>query len=181
MGFEKIAEYLAPESGVAKRGADEGFYRRLIAEGDRIGFLHQKLRQPRSFDYRVVQDKGYHERLRMPRFPLSEEDREAIMTFVLGLVAEPPGERFLPQPDARREAIIEGQAVLAAYRCDSCHVMQPEEWRLAFPPNSFRPQRRQPTFPVALHGFAEDAAGRFHVRGRSGIAAGRGPWNADPG
>ena len=36
------------------------------------------------------ENKGYNERLRMPQFKFDGEQREQVITFVLGLVAEPP-------------------------------------------------------------------------------------------
>jgi hypothetical protein len=73
------------------------FYESLLHHG-RPGFIWQKLREPRSYDYLKTDTKGYDERLRMPKFPFSEEDIEAVATFVLGLVAEPPPEQYLYRP-----------------------------------------------------------------------------------
>ena len=61
-------------------------------------FAWQKIRQPRSYDFEKVETKGYDERLRMPQFPFDQEQIEAITTFVLGLVAEPPVEKYLYRP-----------------------------------------------------------------------------------
>ena len=36
----------------------------------RHGFLWQKLRMPRSFDYQTTRNKRYDERLRMPQVPV---------------------------------------------------------------------------------------------------------------
>ena len=44
-----------------------------------------------------TETKGYDERLRMPKFPFNEEDIEAISTFVLGLVADPPAKEYIYQ------------------------------------------------------------------------------------
>ncbi len=43
---------------------------------EREGFLWQKLRAPRSFDFQKTENKGYNERLRMPQFNFSEDDIE---------------------------------------------------------------------------------------------------------
>ena len=48
-------------------------YHSLINHG-RAGFVWQKLRQPRSYDYEKTTIKGYDERLRMPKFPMTEEE-----------------------------------------------------------------------------------------------------------
>ena len=44
------------------------------------------------------------------------EEIEAIMTFVLGLVAEPPAPEYVYQPDTRRDAIVQGEKVLAKFK-----------------------------------------------------------------
>src|SRR5690606_15191114 len=74
---------------------DEGYMMERLLHHSREGFLWQKLRDPRSYDYRKTENKTYNERLRMPKFPLAEGDIEAIMTFVLGLVSEPPAEQYV--------------------------------------------------------------------------------------
>ena len=66
------AEELGPEMTHAF------FYDSLVHHG-RPGFIWQKLRGPRTYDYLKTETKGYDERLRMPKFPLKEDEIEAIM------------------------------------------------------------------------------------------------------
>ena len=99
------------------------FYDSLIHHG-RAGFLWQKLRGPRTYDYLKTETKGYDERLRMPKFPLKEQEIEAIATFVLGLVAEPPAEQYVYTPDVREKNRIEGEFLLAKYNCTGCHIVE---------------------------------------------------------
>ena len=54
----------------------------------------QKLRMPRSFDFGTTKTKRYDERLRMPKFPFDAAQREAVMTFILGLTSEPPSSTY---------------------------------------------------------------------------------------
>ena len=98
------------------------FYESLIHHG-RPGFLWQKLRQPRSYDYKKIETKGYDERLRMPKFPFTDEQIEAVATFVLGLVADPPPAEYLYQPEGRAADVIEGERLLDKYNCGGCHVI----------------------------------------------------------
>jgi len=118
----------------ANSGADGGqkleneltqayFYDSLIHHG-RPGFLWQKLRGPRTYDYLKTETKGYDERLRMPKFPLKEQEIEAIATFVLGLVAEPPAEQYVYTPTERDRNRIEGEFLLAKYNCTGCHMVE---------------------------------------------------------
>ncbi|MEO2019235.1 MAG: c-type cytochrome, partial [Fuerstiella sp.] len=99
------------------------FYENLLHHG-RPGFLWQKLRGPRSYDYLKTETKGYDERLRMPKFPLKEDEVEAIATFILGLVAEPPAEKYVYTPDVRDSNRIEGEFLLAKYNCTGCHMVE---------------------------------------------------------
>jgi hypothetical protein len=99
------------------------FYDSLQHHG-RAGFLWQKLRGPRTYDFRKTETKGYDERLRMPRFPLQEDEIEAIATFVLGLVAEPPVEEYVYRPDERERMRIDGEFLIAKYNCTGCHMLE---------------------------------------------------------
>ena len=83
---------------------DTGFFLEKLLAHEREGFLWQKLRAPRSYDYKKAENKTYNERYRMPKFPFDDAQREAVMTFVLGLVAEPPAPQFVHRPDAREQA-----------------------------------------------------------------------------
>jgi mono/diheme cytochrome c family protein len=99
------------------------YYNDLIHHG-RAGFFWQKLRDPRSYDYEKIQTKGYDERLRMPQFPFNEEQIEAIATFVLGLVADPPAKEYLYRPDGAAKARIEGERMIDRFNCSGCHMLE---------------------------------------------------------
>src|SRR5262249_50215410 len=106
-----------------REGAVAVFFGQLNCDG-RAGFLWQKLRDPRSYDYKKVETKGYDERLRMPKFPFKEKDIEAIATFVLGLVAEPPAEEYVYRAQGAAKARFEGEKLLAKYHCTGCHMVE---------------------------------------------------------
>jgi cytochrome c551/c552 len=174
LAFEHIAEYLEhhghaaggrkdspPQEGHASSRsvaaaevkdtaeADEYFHHQLEA-GNRIGFLYQKLQEPRSFDYKKTQNKRYNERLRMPQFPFTAEQRESVITFVLGLVAEPPRDKYLYKPSARDTALIAGKKVLEKYNCGGCHVLETEKWKISYPSGEFGKQATNSTYPFLL-------------------------------
>ncbi len=134
-------------SGPAGSEADEEFYLHQLEAHNRIGFIHQKLKEPRSYDFQKTINKKYNERLRMPLFPISVEEREAIMTFVLGLVADPPREKYIFTPDARKEALIKGQQVLEKYNCGGCHILEAETWNIAYAAGDYGPQGEFKDFP----------------------------------
>lgn len=102
------------------------YYEQLLSHG-RAGFLWQKLRDPRSYDYKKIETKGYDERLRMPKFPFGDAEIEAIATFVLGLVAEPPAEKYLYRPTGPAKARIDGEKLLTKYNCVGCHMVEMPE------------------------------------------------------
>jgi mono/diheme cytochrome c family protein len=124
----------------------EKFYSEQLVHGHttRVGFLHLKLSEPRSYDFNRV--RGWDERLRMPQFRfarlkklpdesdadferrLSREEaeaREAVMTFVLGLVADPVPAKFVNTPAGDKAALAKGRAVLDKFNCAGCHQVQP--------------------------------------------------------
>ncbi len=113
---------------------DESFYMEQLKVADRSGFIWQKLKEPRSYDYMKTANKRYNERLRMPHFPLSKTQREAIITFVLGLVADPPAEEFVYDPTPHQAALVAGRRVLEKYNCGGCHVLEAEKWKIEFEP-----------------------------------------------
>jgi hypothetical protein len=105
---------------------------------------------PRTFDYNRVRD--WNDRARMPQFKFSrsrrlpdETDeayqirrdreeavaRDAVMTFVLGMIAEPIPPKFLPQYSPERQAEARGRAVIEKYNCSSCHLIRPGVYDLA--------------------------------------------------
>lgn len=120
-----------------KYDSDTGYFLQSLASHERHGFLWQKLRMPRSFDYETTRVKRYDERLRMPKFPFDEKEREAVMTFVLGLTQEAPAARYIYQPSPRQKAIVEGRHVLDKYNCAGCHILDMERWNIAYSPNEF--------------------------------------------
>jgi hypothetical protein len=121
-----------------KRKADnhEYFHHQLL-HGTRDGFLWQKVREPRSYDYKKTETKTYNDWLRMPKFtfPKGDDDAEAVMTFVLGLVSDPPAPQYLYDPAPKQKAIVEGLQVLEKFNCAGCHVLRPDRLAVNFEPS----------------------------------------------
>jgi cytochrome c551/c552 len=117
---------------------DTGFFMEKLVHHQREGFIWQKLREPRSYDYKKTQNKGYNERLRMPQFTaLDDKQREAIISFVLGLVAEPPAPQYVYRSQPRRAAIAQGLQVIEKFNCTGCHSLTMEQWKLGYEPGDF--------------------------------------------
>lgn len=142
------AEHAAPES--TEEAETKAFFAHALEAQNRIGFIHQKLQEPRSFDYDKTSNKRYNERLRMPQFPFSMEEREAVITFVLGLVAEPPQPKYVFKPQPRNAAIIAGREVLEKYNCGGCHILGLEKWKITYTPGEFGQRPAPVDFPFLL-------------------------------
>lgn len=119
-GQDKSGEISSDEF---EREMSTAFFFESLQHHGRAGFLWQKLRGPRTYDYEKTETKGYDERLRMPKFPLKEDEIEAIATFILGLIAEPPAPEYVYTPDESAKNRLEGEFLLAKYNCTGCHVV----------------------------------------------------------
>ena len=117
----------------------------------REGYLHQKLVEPRSYDHNRL--RAWDDRSRMPQFRFSRmrqktgesdadfgarankeeaEAREAVMTFVLGLVGEPVPLKMINQPTGDRLAEVKGRQVLDKFNCAGCHLVRPGVFEFKF-------------------------------------------------
>ena len=139
-----------------KYDADTGYFLQSLANHERNGFLWQKLRMPRSYDYETTRTKRYDERLRMPKFPFDEKQLEAVMTFVLGLTNEAPGSQYIYKPGPRQQAIVQGRHVLHKYNCAGCHILDMDRWDLAYAPNEFDLPPTTNDYPFVLPDVAPD-------------------------
>jgi cytochrome c551/c552 len=110
----------------------------LVHHG-RPGFVWQKLRDPRSYDYKKIETKGWDERLRMPKFPFTEQQIESVATFVVGLVADPPAPAYQFKPTGAKAARLEGERLLSKYNCGGCHILEMPEFQFAISPDDLSP------------------------------------------
>ena len=129
IGRAKRDEFKTEASRVRENSA--AFYVESLLHHGRPGFLWQKLRQPRSYDFKMIETKPYDDRLRMPKFPFSEEDIDDIATFVLGLVAEPPAAEYLYNPSGSAGARIRGEKLIEQFNCSGCHMLELPKIRYA--------------------------------------------------
>ena len=131
---------IKPEGG---KPPYEAYFMEALENHTREGFLHQKLVEPRSYDSNRM--RSWDDRLRMPQFKFARDEikplpgespeqaesrqeaeaREAVMTFILGLVAEPVPASYVHRPDTDRMALAKGRQVLEKYNCVGCHTVQP--------------------------------------------------------
>jgi mono/diheme cytochrome c family protein len=165
LAFEQVVQYIAQQNFVHGEGHvqdieealdphhmpdDQGFFTEKVINHEREGFIWQKLREPRSYDYRMTENKDYIDRLRMPKFNLNDAQREAVITFVLGLVAEPPAAQYVYSPQPRRKAIVEGEKLINKFNCNGCHTFAMETWDFTYDPKTFQD-------PPAFEGYPFEA------------------------
>jgi mono/diheme cytochrome c family protein len=144
----------------------------------RDGFLNQKLMEPRSYDFN--RERTWDDRLRMPQFKFARshrkplegetpeqqevreesEAREAVMTFVLGLVAEPVPAKFLYDPAPDKLAEIKGRLILAKYNCIGCHQVRSGVYELA--KNPALTEKLEDKFKQTIE--SQSFKGDFHTR-----------------
>ncbi|MDX1945145.1 MAG: hypothetical protein SFU86_07045 [Pirellulaceae bacterium] len=152
-GHDKSSDHESPAQAEAEAEEDTpagetvAFFKSALEASNRIGFIYQKLKEPRSYDYDKTENKRYNERLRMPQFPFSVEEREAVVTFVLGLVADPPREKYIFTPNPRTRALVAGKQVLEKYNCGGCHILEVEKWQISYGPGEFGPQAEAKILP----------------------------------
>ena len=155
---------------------DLAYFLGRVFEEDRIGFLWEKLRAPRSYDYKKTEEKTYNERLRMPQFTFAVEPAEnqrkieAVMTFVLGLVAEPPPADYVAVPTGQKAAIVAGRKVLEQFNCAGCHMLEMDRWEVAYQPGAFgAPPRLGAEYPFVLPHYTPQEATRADATDRRGL------------
>ena len=76
------------------------------------------------------------------------------MTFVLGLVSEPPPPAFIYRPAPAKEAIVSGRKVLEKFNCAGCHILEMERWDLEFKPGELGPNSTPKDYPFVLAHFS---------------------------
>jgi cytochrome c2 len=147
---------------------DTGFFLEKLLAHEREGFLWQKLRAPRSYDYKKAENKSYNERYRMPQFPFDAKQREAVMTFVLGLVSEPPAAQYVHRPDPREQARLDGLVAAEKYNCSGCHILQMDRWDLRYAPESLGSVELPADYPFLSPHFTPDEVSRSLAVDRRG-------------
>src|SRR5262249_39648228 len=75
------------------------------------------------------------------------EEREAVITFVIGLVADPPQPKYIFRAKDRNAALVAGRAVLEKYNCGGCHILGLEKWQVSYNPGEMGERAGPPGYP----------------------------------
>ncbi|HWB11032.1 MAG TPA: c-type cytochrome [Pirellulales bacterium] len=155
----------------AEMDPDTGFFVEALLHHQREGFIWQKLREPRSYDFKKTENKEYTDRLRMPKFNFEPKQIESVMTFVLGLVAEPPAAKYVYKAAPRRKAIVEGEQLIVKYNCDGCHTLRMETWEFNYDPedDSFANGPPFDDYPFLMPHFTPDELAASKKTDRRGM------------
>ena len=101
---------------------DFGFTDPEVIPHTHAGFVEAKLSNPRIFDKDKV--VAFKDKLKMPNFYLSTEDREAIMTAVLGLTQTYVPDEMTAGIHGNGPLLEKGRRVIANYNCRGCHLIE---------------------------------------------------------
>jgi hypothetical protein len=88
------------------------------------GFFEHKLKDPAVYD-QGKEKTNKLDRLKMPNFNLSQQEINALTTFLIGSVDSNIPARYHYLPADQRQDIVEGWWVVRKYNCMGCHNMYP--------------------------------------------------------
>lgn len=87
----------------------------------REAWFYQKLKEPRIFDQGKVKD--YYEKLRMPHFNFTDEEAQALTTFLLSLNREHIPLEMQKALNLKETEIETGRLLTAKFNCQGCHTL----------------------------------------------------------
>ncbi len=120
-GAKPIGTALTEEGEKSLHKFDFGF---VHIDHSKHAWFDQKLKDPRSFDKDKV--KTAHDKLVMPNFELSEEEREAVVTALLGFVSERTVKNKKKARTPENLMVEKGQTLVRQLNCKGCHIMEDE-------------------------------------------------------
>jgi mono/diheme cytochrome c family protein len=91
-------------------------------EHSNYNWAHGKLENTRIWDKGVV--KEYLDLLRMPNYEMIEEDRNSVVTALLGMTSQKIAAPAAKVLSSRETIMEEGQRVVHQYNCQGCHMIE---------------------------------------------------------
>lgn len=127
-GFENakpLGTELTEEGSKDVHKLDFGF---VHIEHNRKAWFFQKLKEPRIFD--KGKEKVYHDKLRMPQFDMTDEQANALVTFLLSLQKTKIPQEMTRNLDLRETQIEEGRLLVRKLNCQGCHTIDGVEGKI---------------------------------------------------
>ncbi|HXV27877.1 MAG TPA: c-type cytochrome [bacterium] len=124
-GFESakpIGTELTEEGSKELERLDFGF---VDIERTRQAWFYQKLKEPRIFDRDKM--KEYHEKLRMPQFDFTDEQAEALVTFLLSLQKVSLPLEMKKSLSIAEKQVEAGRLLTLKLNCQGCHTLDGKE------------------------------------------------------
>jgi cbb3-type cytochrome oxidase cytochrome c subunit/cytochrome c2 len=131
-GFEKakpIGTSLNTEASKLITKLDFGYFHDDIPH-TKFDWFYNKINDPRLFDMIPQKDGSMNlrvkkplDKLRMPHFGLNNEEIEAVVTVIMGLVKDEIAESKRPDMDERQMALEAGEQLLHSNNCLGCHSL----------------------------------------------------------
>ncbi len=120
-GFEGATPIGAELSDEGRKDVHKFDFGFIDIEKTRHSWVSQKLKESRIFDHGKI--KGYYEKLRMPQFDLTEDEIEALTTFVLSLSEEQIPLAARKRLDLNETQIEKGRLLVSKLNCQGCHTL----------------------------------------------------------
>jgi mono/diheme cytochrome c family protein len=124
-GFETAKQIATELSDHGRKDVHRLDFGLIHLDHTREAWYFQKLKEPRIFDRGKV--KSYYEKLRMPQFDFSDEEAQALSTFILSLTQEEIPLEMQKRLNLKEMAIEDGRFLLAKNNCQGCHTLDGRE------------------------------------------------------
>lgn len=113
---------IGPElNGIASKPLHQFDFGFLHVPHAKHEWLYQKLKDPRSFDHGKILEPL--DKLIMPNFGFSDQEAEAIVTALMGLVKFDSTVK-MPEETQQTRFVQEGQKLIRQLNCQGCHVIE---------------------------------------------------------
>lgn len=121
-GFENAKPIGAELSNEGRKDIHQLDFGFMGVDHTREAWFDQKLKEPRIFDRGKIKD--YYEKLRMPQFHFSDEERLALVTFLLSLTDESPPLEMQRRLDLKEQQTEKGRFLVQKLNCNGCHTLE---------------------------------------------------------
>lgn len=120
-GFEDSKPIGADLSNEGRKDIHQFDFGFVDMDHSRHAFIMQKLKDPRIFD--EGKERSYYDKLRMPQFNFSDEEIDALTTFVLSLSQEQIPLQMQKRLDLKEQQTEKGRLLVSKLNCTGCHAL----------------------------------------------------------